>query len=173
MVKPEKVEEVASLKKSFEKSSLAVCVDFRGVKVDQISRLRKQLRTFPVEYKVVKNTLTRLAVQNTPFQPLEQFLSGPTGVAFFQGDPVTPIKVLTKFAKDVPNFQIKGGVIDGVPIGPQEIEKLAELPSREVLLAQLLAVMKSPITNLVWTLQGILRQLIYTLQAIADKKANA
>jgi len=170
MARPEKVEEVQTLRKSFEKSSLAVCVDFRGINVEQISRLRGQLRGLPVEYKVVKNTLTRLAIQDTAYQPLEKFLTGPTGVAFCAGDLVAPVKVLTKFSKDVPGFQIKGGVIEGILVSPEQIEKIAELPSREVLLAQVLSAMKSPITNLVWTLQGIVRKLIYTLQAIADKK---
>lgn len=171
MIKPEKVQVVESLKKSFEKSSLAVCADFRGVSVEQISKLRNQLNALSVEHKVVKNTLTRLAIQNTHYKSLEQFLRGPTSITFCSGDLIAPVKVLTKFAKDVPEFQIKGGVIEGILVGPQEIEKIAELPPRQVLLAQVLSAMKLPITNLVWTLQSVLRNLIYTLQAIADKKS--
>jgi large subunit ribosomal protein L10 len=173
MVKSEKVEAVESLKKSFENSSLAVCVDFRGVNVEQISKLRSQLKAQPVEYKVVKNTLARLAVQNTSYQPLEQFFTGPTGIAFCGGDTAASIKILTKFAKDIPNFQIKGGVINGIPVDSQQIEKVSNLPPREILLAEVVGAMQSPITNLVWTLESIIGQLVYILQEIVDKKGKS
>ncbi len=171
MFRPEKEEVVARLREQFQKSSSVICVDFRGVNVEKITRFRRELREFSVEYLVVKNTLTRHAIADTAFQSLDQFLVGQTGIIFCPDDVSQSAKVVTKFAgADDGALAVKGGVVEGAVCDAADIKKVAALPTRQELLGHLLAALQSPISGLVGALHGVISECVYTLQAIADKK---
>jgi large subunit ribosomal protein L10 len=174
VLKAEKQEVINSLREQFEKSSSVICVDFRGVNVEKITQFRRELRELSVDYQVVKNTLTRRAIVDTMFQELDQFLAGPTGIIFCPDEVAESAKVVTKFAKDTDEnpLAIKGGIVDGTVFDAAGIQKVATLPSRQELLAQLVSALQSPVSGLVGTLQGVIRECVYTLQAIAEKQSD-
>jgi len=165
----QKKKAVAELKDKFDKSKTVILTDYRGLDVAEMTELRRQLRETGVDYKVVKNTLARIAARDLGMEFLDEYLVGPTAIAFSE-DPVAPAKVLCKFADDHQDLELKAGIMDGKLIDIDSIKQLADLPSREVLLAQVLAGMKAPITGLVNVLNGPLRSLVYVLQAVKDKK---
>lgn len=172
MLKPDKQEVVDRLKKQFQESSAVICVDFRGITVEQITRFRRQVQESSGNYQVVKNTLAKRAVAETSFKDLGQFLVGPTGIVFCPGEPMDSAKVVTKFADETNGaLQIKGGIVDGAVFDAKGVKTLATLPSRQEMLGQLVAGLQAPISGLVGSLEGILREFVYTVQAIADKKA--
>jgi large subunit ribosomal protein L10 len=172
--KAEKQEVIDRLRERFQGSSSVICVDFRGVNVEKITQFRRQLRQVSGDYRVVKNTLTKRAIKETSFKEIDQFLVGPTGVVFCPGEPMEPAKIVTRFVEETNGaLQIKGGVVDGTVCDAQDIRKVATLPSRQELLAQFVGALQSPIVGLVGTLEGIIREFVYTLQAIADKQTNS
>jgi large subunit ribosomal protein L10 len=121
----------------------------------------------------VKNTLAKRAIEETSFRELDQFLVGPTGIVFCPDEPMESAKVVTKFAEETNGaLQIKGGIVDGAVFDAKGIQKVATLPSRQELLAQLVAALQFPVSGLVGALEGILSEFAYTLQAIADKKSS-
>lgn len=161
---------VADLKDKLSRASSVVLTDYRGLNVAEMTELRRMLREAGVEYKVVKNTLTLIAARDTGLEGLEKYLTGPTALAFGVEDPVAPAKLLSKFAKNHKNLEIKGGVLQGRVIDLDGVKSLADLPPKEVLLAQVLAGMQAPISGIVNVLSGPVRNLLYALQAIKDKK---
>lgn len=173
MLKADKQEVIDQIKEQFQKSSSAICVDFRGVNVEKITQFRRQVKEASGNYQVVKNTLARRAIAETPFEELGQFLVGPTGIVFCQGEPMDPAKVVTNFTKETDGaLQVKGGVVDGTVFDAKGIERVSKLPSRQEMLTQLVSSLQSPISGLVGTLQGVTREFVYTLQAIADQKSS-
>lgn len=173
MLKADKQEVIDQIKDQFQKSSSAICVDFRGVNVEKITQFRKQIKEASGNYQVVKNTLARRAIAETPFKELGQFLVGPTGIVFCQGEPMDPAKVVTNFTKETNGaLQVKGGMVDGTVFDAKGIEQVSKLPSRQEMLAQLVSSLQSPLSGLVGTLQGVTREFVYTLQAIADQKSS-
>lgn len=145
--------------------------DYRGLTVEQVNSLRGQLRNAGAEYQVVKNTLLRLAARDTGAACLDPMLAGPTAIAIASTDPVAPAKVLSDFAKANAKFSLKGGALDGKPLSIADVNALADLPSREVLLAKLLGTINAPTTNFVGVLAAVPRSLVQVLAAIQDKKA--
>ena len=125
----------------------AVLVDYRGLTVEQDTKLRKQLREAGVVYKVYKNTMINFAIKDTEFADLAQHLEGPTAIAVCKDDATAAARVLAKFAKTAEALEIKGGVVDGIYYDAAGIAKIASIPSRDVLLSKLLGSMQSPITN--------------------------
>lgn len=125
----------------------AVLVDYRGLTVEQDTKLRKQLREAGVVYKVYKNTMINFAIKDTEFADLAQHLEGPTAIAVCKDDATAAARVLAKFAKTAEALEIKGGVVDGVYYDAAGIGQIASIPSREVLLSKLLGSMQSPVTN--------------------------
>lgn len=170
-VKEEKVKAVEELKDKFSRSKAAVLTDYRGLNVADITELRKKLREQGVEFKVVKNTLTRIALRDFDYN-LDEYLEGPTAIAFSFHDPVAPAKVLTDFAKNHKELEIKAGVVEGKVSSKEVIESLAKLPPKEELLAKAVGSIQSPLYGIVGVLQGPIRNLVYTLQAIQEKKAS-
>lgn len=146
---------VADLVELLKSAQAGVLVDYRGITVEQDTQLRNKLREAGVEYKVVKNTLTRFAANEVGFQELDPSLHGPTALAISSTDPVAPAKVLSDFAKDVEAIEIKAGFLDGKVISLDEIKTLANTPSREVLIAKIMGSLNSPISKLVRTLQAL------------------
>ena len=172
-VKPEKVASVEALHEKFERAVSAVLADFRGLSVQEWTELRRQLREAALDVAVVKNTLARRAVQETAFEKLSPYLKGPTAITFSYRDAVAPAKVLNAYTKKQPKLVVRAGFFEGEALSAAKIAEVADLPPRDVLLAQAFAAMQAPLAGLVWTFQGILSTFLATLQAICDKKAPA
>jgi large subunit ribosomal protein L10 len=164
LVVSELAEKLASAKASF-------LADYRGLTVDQVNQLRSKLREVGVDYRVVKNTLLKLAAKDTGAACLEKHLAGPTAIAIVMDDPVAPAKVLSEYAKQNIKFELKAGALEGKLLSLDDIKALSDLPSREVLLAKMLGSMNAPITNFVGVLAAVPRSLVQVLAAIQDKKA--
>jgi large subunit ribosomal protein L10 len=168
----EKGQVVTEIKERFQKSSGIVLADYRGLTVAQVTQLRTLLRQAGVEYRVMKNTLVRRAADELGVEGLDSYLEGPTALAF-SADPVAPAKILTEFVKvnKLKTFKIKAGVLEGKVIGAEGVKALAELPSREVLLAMVLRGMQAPLAGMVNVLQGPIRKMGYALEEVRKLKA--
>ncbi len=163
---------VAELADKLKNSSAGVFVDYSGTTVAADTELRRALRAAGVEYTVIKNTLTRIAADQTGFQALDPILSGPTALAVSRKDPVAAAKLISEFAsKKDGKLKIKAGFVEGRVITPEEVKALAELPSKEALVAQVLGTLIAPVTGLVTVLNANIRGLACALKAIADKKS--
>jgi large subunit ribosomal protein L10 len=167
-VRPDKGDSVAELTESFTSSSAAVLTEYRGLTVKQLKELRRVLGA-ETTYAVVKNTLTKIAAGNAGLGGLDDLLAGPTAVAFVKGDPVTAAKGLRDFAKANPALVVKGGVMDGKALSADDIKKLADLESREVLLAKLAGAMKASLTQAVYLFAAPLSQAARALGALEAK----
>jgi len=164
---------VNNLTEKIQNSKTIVLVDYRGLTVEQDTELRVALRKAGVCYEVVKNTLTRFAMNNSGYSELDTYLNGPTAIAYSFEDVVAPAKIIAEFAKKFEHLQIKAGVVEGKIFDEKQVKALAELPSREELIAKVLAGFNAPITGFVNVLNGNLRGLVVALNAIAEKKAEA
>jgi large subunit ribosomal protein L10 len=173
MPRPEKVAIVEELADKLLKGQGVVLADYRGLSVKEITALRSELRKVGVEFKVVKNTLTRLAARKADLEELESVLVGPTAIAFGYDDQVAVAKAISDFAKKNDKLKVKGGVVDGKVIDVEGVEALAKLPSKPELLAQVLRGMQAPIGGLVNVLHGVLRNLVYVLEAVRKQKEEA
>ncbi len=158
-----KVEAVQELRARLGDARTAVLTEYRGLTVQQLSELRRQLRAAAAEYRVVKNRLARLALAGSPLEALRQHLTGPTGVVIARRDPVAVAKALTGFARTNPALTLKAGVIEGQLVDAQGLRAVAELPSRDVLRAQLVGALRGPLAQLVGVLAGPHRELVYLL----------
>lgn len=166
----EKVEAVKQLAERFERATSVVVADYRGLNVEQINRLRKQMREASVECKIAKNRLVKLAVQASGYDALDDVLQGPSALAFGYDDVVTPAKVIAKFGKDNEFLKIKGGWLDRRSMTVQTIEDLARMPSREELLGRLVGSLNSPVTKLAMGLKQTVSKIAYALQAVSEAK---
>ncbi len=151
----EKKKVVAELVEKLKSAQAGVLVDYRGLTVEEDTNLRAKLREAGVEYKVVKNTLTRFAANEVGLGELDEMLNGPTSLAISETDPVAPAKVIADFAKNNEKIEIKAGFLDGKVISIDEVKTLANTPSREVLIAKIMGSMNAPISKLVRTLQAL------------------
>lgn len=157
----------------FARSAIIVVTDYNGLDVASINDLRRKLREANIEYQVVKNTLLVRAAEDTEAALIKDYFKGPSAVAISYEDPVAPAKVLTQFAKDNNKLEIKVGVLNGKVLDAQSIKALASLPSREVLLAQLLSTLNAVPTSFVRVLAEVPRSLLNVLTAIKDQKEAA
>ena len=169
-IRPEKAGKVAELKDLLSSSKGAVLVDYCGLTVAEDTELRSKMREAGVKYMVAKNTFIRIAAKEAGIEGLDAYLEHNTAVAFSAEDPVAPAKILNDFSKDHKALEIKAGILDGKVIGLYEVKAVAELPSREELLAKLVGSMQAPISGLVNVLQGTIRNFVYTLEAVRQKK---
>jgi large subunit ribosomal protein L10 len=158
MEKNAKIAEVAELKEAFAAATTAVVIEFKGLTVEKDTAFRKSVRDSKGQYRVSKNTLLRLAVKETAFESLGGSFQGASAVATTHEDVLALAKALHTFLKDNPAAAFKAGVMDGKQIGLADIQQLEELPSRDVLLAKLLYLMKFPISGLAVALEGIRKQ---------------
>lgn len=161
---------IEEIKEKINKAQSIVLVDYRGLNVAQLTDLRSQYRKAGVEYKVYKNTMMRFAFKDSGLEDFNEFLKGPSAVAFSYDDPVSAAKITSEFAKTNDKLEIKAGVVDGKVIDIDGIKSLAELPSREVLIAQALGGLNAPIQGFANVLQGTIRGLAIVLNAIAEEK---
>lgn len=161
---------VATLARQFRESSATVLTEYRGLSVSQLKTLRRSLGS-ETSYAVTKNTLAKLAAREAGLTELAELLVGPTAIAFVGGDPVDAAKGLRNFTKENPALVIKGGVLDGKPLSVAEINKLADLESREVLLAKFAGAMKANLSNAAALFQAPLAQFARLAAALQDKKS--
>lgn len=170
MLKSEKSIVVSQVRDRFSKAKSVIFAEYRGLKVDQLTLLRKELGKEKASLNVVKNRLVKRALKEANIEGLDSFFSGPTAMASSEVDAVVPAKVLVAFNKENEALQIKGGYLDGVVLSLDRIRQLASLPSREELYAQLLRCMNGPAQGLVQVLSAVPRGLVTALDAIAKKK---
>jgi large subunit ribosomal protein L10 len=171
--KQEKADIVQAIQAKVAKSQIGILTDFKGLKVEDMTRLRRQLQEAAGELTVVKNTLLRRAGgEDSPLAPLISHATGPNALTLGYADPVTVTKVLIKFAQEKPQLVIKAGALGGQALTVKDLEALSKLPAREVLLAQLLGVLQGVPQGLVTVLAGVIRNLLNVLVALKDKKAE-
>ena len=167
-VRPDKADAVAELAEAFRSSSAAVLTEYRGLSVKQVTALRVALGA-DTTYAVVKNTLTRLAAVDAGLEGLDELLVGPTAVAFVKGEPVDAAKALRDFGRTNPALVVKGGVMDGRPLTADEVRRLADLESREVLLAKMAGAMKASLSQAVYLFNAPLQQVARVAGALQAK----
>ena len=169
----EKKQIVSALSEQLKTAVSGVFVDYCGLTVEQDTKLRNKLREAGVEYKVIKNTLTRFAAKEVGFDELDPILNGPTSLAISMTDEVAPAKVIADFAKDNEQLEIKAGFLDGKVLALEEIKKLAATPNRETLLAKMLGSMNAPISNLVRKLQALVDNGVEPADITVEKAEEA
>ena len=173
MQRREKETLVADLHEKLKEAKAAILTDFTGLDVQQITQLRRTLKKSAVDYKVVKNTLLRRASQNTDIENLTEHVVGPIAIALAYEDPVAPAKILTEFSKAQPALEIKAGMVTGTVMTPKDIKTLASLPSKEVLVAKFISLLKAFPTRFVQALNNPLQRFISTLDSVKKAKEKA
>jgi large subunit ribosomal protein L10 len=168
MARPDKAAAVAELADEFRGSAAIVLTEYRGLTVKQLTELRRSLGG-NASYAIVKNTLTKIAAQEAGVEGIDDHLVGPSAIAFVKGDPVDAAKGLRDFARANPVLVIKGGVLDGKPLSADEIKKLADLESREVLLAKLAGAMKASLSGAASLFVAPLSQTARLIEALRQK----
>lgn len=171
MDRQEKTAVVDAFQDKFRTATMAVVTDYRGLSVDKMTRLRCDVREAAGEYKIAKNNLVRLAIRDTAYQALEDFLTGPNGWVFAYDDPVGLSRALVKFADQNDQLTIKGAVLDGELLQPAQVKGLATLPSLPELQAQVLSLMQAPATQLLRTIQEPGSRLVRLIDALKENKA--
>jgi large subunit ribosomal protein L10 len=166
----DKVAVVEEIEARFEAASAALLTEYRGLPVKEVEVLRRALRSAGGEYKIYKNTLVRRAVAAGGYEALDALLTGPTAIAFVDGDVVAVAKVLRDFARTNPNLVVKGGVVGNDVLDSARAAALAELPSREVLLAQIAGLLAAPLQRFAGLLQAVPQKFAYALQALIESR---
>lgn len=169
----DKAQELSGLESTFRASGVAILLDYRGLKVPQATELRRQIRATGAQYVVVKNTLAKRAIKGTPFETLEPYFRGTTGVAVSGGDPVALAKTVTAFLKTAETIKIKAAVVQGMTLQPAGVSELATLPGKPELYAQLLSVLQAPMVQIVSVLSATPRNLVNVLSAYERKRSEA
>lgn len=170
MPRADKAEQVELLKDKLQSAKVAVLTDYRGLTVKQIQDLRTRLRGQDVEYRVVKNTLARRAAVEAGHEDFQDLLKGPVAIAFGYDDLGAPARVVADFVRQTRlRLDIVGGLIEGRVMDAGQVRSTADLPPREVLLAQLLGTLQSPISQLAATVQAPVQQLVGLMEAYKDK----
>ena len=168
--KEEFIEEMA---RELEGAELIIVADYRGLNVASVTELRRRLKNEECSYRVVKNTLTRLACRKIDLSGLEEYLEGPTAIAYTSADPVGAARVLLEFSREHEALAVKGGRLSGQSLDPAQVKALGEIPPREVLLARVCGGFQAPLSGLVGVLQGNIRALAYALDAVRRLKETA
>jgi len=173
MARPDKTAKVEDIRERFLSHEVVFLADFTGLKAQEINELRFKLREMGAELRVLKNTLTLLAIKGTEYEAVGELLVGPIAAAFVAGDPMAIAKELVAFSRANPKFALKGGYMEGRLMGPADVRSLATLPPREVLLAKVAGSFKAPLYGLCGVLSGPYRKLVYALRAVADARSEA
>ena len=168
MARPEKVATVDEVQQHLEESAATLLTNYRGLSVSEMHELRAELRKANATYRVAKNTLTRLAAVQAGMEGLEALLTGPTALVFCEDDPVGPAKAIKAFAKDHPALEFKGGYLDGAILSDEDALKLADLESREELIAKLAGLLYGALANFARLLQAPLTEQARLMQALVD-----
>jgi large subunit ribosomal protein L10 len=171
--KDAKAEVIANIRGKLERANGVVLVEYAGMNVLEVTDLRNQFRKAGVEYRVLKNTLVSRAAGELKIEGLEPFLKGTTALAFGYEDPTSPAKVLAEYNKKAGKLKIKCGLMSGKLVKAGEVEDLAKIPAKEVLVAKMLGTMNAPITNFASVLNGPARALVCALKAIEGQKEKS
>ena len=164
---------VSEFNRKFSEANLAIFADYNGLTVEEFTALRRELRPHQCEFRVVKNTLAKRALVGTSFEEeVQTYLKGPIAVAFGFGDPVASTKILSKFSGTQKKLKIKLGIIEGQLLDPKGVEAIASLPSRDVLLGQVVNRMQSPLYGMVVVLNQLLQKFGYALSAVKEKRES-
>ena len=172
MPRPEKVRAVEDIKERLEGAGAVFLTEYRGLTVGELQQLRRSLREAGAEYKVVKMTLARLAAHALGLEGLEDYMSGPTALTFVGGDPVGAAKALRDFAKEHEHLVVKAGYFAGNVLKPEEVERLADIEPREVLLAKIAGAAKAPLANLAGLLSAFTRNAASMFSQLLEKKES-
>ena len=148
-------------------------IDYKGVTVTEVSELRRKVREAGGRYAVVKNRLVLRAIEGEALERVKEQFQGPTAVAYSGDDPVGLAKAVTDFAKEVPAIEVKGGLVEGQPVAAEEVQQIAQLPSREELISKLVFLLQSPISSFVRTLAALPRQFVVVVDQIRQQKQDA
>ena len=171
-IQPAKIEAVADLDKQFQGVSDYIFASYRGMTVEQLFTLRRQLHKENAEFKVVKNNFAKIVFRNKKAVGLDGYFVGPTAVTLARKDSGPVAKILIEFAKEVPTLEVKGGYIGGSVFDVKQIEAYSKLPSKNELLALLMSAVNAPAQNLVYALNGVTTKLVRTLAAYSEKRAS-
>ena len=166
-----KQEKIEAMKENFAKAKVAVVTEYRGLSVEEITKLRRALQKENSDYMVTKNTLAKVASKGTQFEVLEEVLKGPVAIAFGFADEVAPAKVLKKFIKESKKGQIIAAAMDGKLLNAKETEVLADLPSKEELYAKMLGCINSPATGIVGAVNAVMSSLVRAMDQVAKQKS--
>ncbi|MBC7075262.1 MAG: 50S ribosomal protein L10 [Syntrophomonadaceae bacterium] len=166
----EKQKVVEEIKQKFQDVSLVIFTDYRGINVEEMTELRNRLRQPGVEYKVLKNTMLRFALEKLGYEDMVDSIVGPNAVLFSAEDPVTPAKTIFDFSKQYKKLEVKVGILEGQVVSAEKIKSLAELPAKEELLAQVVGTMQAPITSFVYVLNANLSGLVRAIDQIRQQK---
>lgn len=169
----QKAKAVETMTTEIAKATNAFVIEFKGITVPQVTDLRQKIRDTNSTYVVVKNTLALIALKDSAMIELKEHFSGPTAIAYNQGDAVALAKALTRFAKDVPALTFKGALLDGKVVPASQIDNIASLPSREELVSKLLYVLQSPMRGLAIVLNANIRNLAVVLDQISKSKSDS
>lgn len=172
MNRTEKQEAVKTFSEKVKKAKAFVLADYLGLTVSQMTNLRRKLHEQKSSIRVVKNRLFKRALKDLSIEGLDAYLKGPVAMAYSNEDPISPAKILVAFAKENDKLKIKAGFMDKKVLTVQMLNELAQLPSREILLAKLLGTMNAPATNFALVLSAVPRQLVTALNAIKEKKGQ-
>ncbi len=173
MPKQNKIDAVAEITADLKAADIYYFVDYRGLTFAEATELRKRLRKVDADLKVVKNTLGKIAAANAGVEGLDELLAGPTAIAYVHGDPAKTAKTIQDFIKEKKKSAIRGGKLQSSVLSATQVEALASLPSREVLIAQLVGTLAAPLTGLVTVLNGPIRGLVVVLGQVQDKQNAA
>ncbi|MEE3348691.1 MAG: 50S ribosomal protein L10 [Candidatus Gastranaerophilaceae bacterium] len=166
-----KSEKIDAIKAKVEKAQVALVTEYKGYTVEEITNLRRELQKQGGDYMVTKNTLAKVAVKGTDFEPLTDLMKGPIAIAFGFEDQVSPAKIVSKFIKDTKKGEILGAVMEGNLLSAADAKALANLPSKEELYAKMLGSINSPATGLTLGINGVMAALTRAVAAVRDQKA--
>ena len=170
-VRSEKESVVAEVKTKIGESDAVIVTEYRGLSVTALANLRRELRKAGCEYRVYKNTLARFAAREAGIEGLDTLLVGPTALAFVKGDVAAVAKSLKEYARTNPLLVIRGGAVAGKAVSAKDVDVLAELPSREVMLSQFAGMLQAPLVKTAGLLQALPRNMAYGLRALVDQKS--
>ena len=176
MIQPYKIEEVKKIKERLQNTKAIVLIDYKGVNIEEVDELRNRMRNAGVDYFVSKNTFIKIALNELGISELDEKLNGPTAIAATDFDEIAPARELAKFKKEItkdkdfPTFKI--GYVSGEVMSPEQLHQLSKLPGKEVLISMILQGFNAPIVGLVGVLQGIIRQFISAVDAVAKQKSE-
>ena len=166
-----KDEKIAKIKENVDKAQVAIVTEYKGMTVEEITKLRRALQKDGGDYMVTKNTIAKIALKDTPYEVLTEKLTGPIAIAFGFEDPVSPAKALSKFIKETKKGTVVAAALDGKLLSAEEAKALAEIPSKEEIYAKMLGSINSPATGIVGAINAVMASLTRAVAAVRDKKA--
>jgi large subunit ribosomal protein L10 len=172
-VRPEKKEAVETLKEKFSKAKGIILADYTGLTVSEANDLRRKCIEAQVEYRVIKNTLARIAAREADISELGEHFQGPIAIAMSEADSVAPARIVADFRRAVQKLTFKAGYVEGQMYMPEDLRRIAALPSREGLLAQVIGAIEAPMGQVVMTLEGIMRNLVSVLEQASKKQEGS